>query len=148
VSTKVTLNDKIFTPAFRQALSAVPFKVAKQYQETTRQKMINQSPAGATFEKSSGKGFKRAGRRSARGQRPQPQTQTLANALQSKRTGEFSALVDIAPRRNPENGQSARVYGERLETKMDRVIFSDKGDLRQAETIQKYEVEKVIKGSL
>ena len=144
-TTIIKLDSKIFdTAALKQALSAIPYKRAKEFQNSTRRRMIEQSPAGKLYEKKkSGRGFKRSHRASARGQRPQPDTLTLSNAVEANRTGEFSALVDIANKINPENGENARDYAERLVNNLDRPIFT-KDDIRIEQTIQNYEVNKVI----
>jgi hypothetical protein len=142
--TKVNLTSQIFSPAFRQALSAVPNKMAREFKQSTKDKMIRQSPQGKVYEKKkSGKGFKRFHKASAKGQRPQPDTLTLVNALSSQRTGEFSALVDVKNRINPENQEDARDYAEILENKLARQIMG-KDDVRVAQLYQDYEVEKVV----
>lgn len=143
-NTIVKLESKIFTESFRQALSAVPYKMAKEFKESTKQKMLKQSPQGKLYEKKSGKGFKRFHKASAEGQRPQPDTLTLVNAVRDTRTGEFSATVDIADKINPENKANARDYAERLVNKMNRQIMGF-DDVRVAQIYQDYTVEKVVK---
>ena len=143
-TTTVNLTSAIFTPAFRQALSNVPNKMAIQFKQSTKDKMIEQSPQGKTYEKKkAGKGFKRFHKASAKGQRPQPDTLTLVNAVNSERTGEFSATVDIKNKINPENGENAQDYAEILVNKLSRQIMG-KDDVRIAQIQQDYEVEKVV----
>lgn len=142
-NTTVKLEGLLANPeAMFRELSAVPYKQAKQFQESQRLKMVNQAPKGNLYEKRSGK-FQRFHRASARGQRPQPDTQTLANALKAERTGEFSATVDLISKINPENGADAKKYGQRLVEKMGRVIV-DRLDVVTANTSQAYEVQKIL----
>ena len=87
--------------------------------------MVESKPAGRTerYEGGGGRGFTRGFRRSRRGQRPAVETTTLINAVQMQKTGDLSATVDIAEKINPKNGESAREYAERLQTKMQRKIM-------------------------
>jgi hypothetical protein len=145
IHTKVTLTSKIFDiPAFRQALSAVPYKSAKVFQESTKQKMLNQTPGGKLYRKRTGRGFKRFHKASALGQRPQPDTLTLVNAVDGRRIGEFAAIVDIKNRLNPENKVDARDYAGYLVNYHGREIMPT-GDIQNAQIRQDEEVNKVIR---
>jgi hypothetical protein len=141
-STKVQLSPIIDVMLLRQQFSNVVLKNAKIFQVATHDRMIKQIPQGKNVEKREGKGFKRFHRASARGQRPQPDTLTLANAVQTQRTGDFSALVDIKAKINPENKESARDYAETLVQNLGRVIMT-RDDVKIAERILQYDCERI-----
>ena len=116
---KLTLKSKIFDPAERKkAFSSVVTRSARNFKESTRRKMVESQPAGRAerYLSGEGAGFSRGFRRSRRGQRPAVETTTLINAIQMTPTSELSAKVDIADKRNPRNGESARVYAEKLQS--------------------------------
>lgn len=128
------LDAKIFNKSARRAaFSSAVSRSARNFKESTRRKMVESVPAGRTelYAGGEGRGFTRGFRRSRRGQRPAVETTTLINALQMKRTGELSATVDIADKKNPRNGESAKDYAERLQTKMQRKIMVEE-DIREA----------------
>lgn len=142
--TSVKLDARIFNDAARrQALSSVLSKNAKEFKDATRRKMVESSPSGTLYEKRRGRGFTRSHRASRRGERPAPDTGTLANAVEDVRTGEFSRAVQIANRINPESGGDARDYAEKLQNRLDRPIMSDE-DRRIAEIKLNYEVNRAL----
>ena len=129
------LDAKIFNKSARKsAFSSVVSKSARNFKESTRRKMVESAPSGRIerYLGGAGKGFTRGFRRSAKGQRPAVETSTLINAIDARKTGELSAVVDIKDVRNPRNGESARDYAERLQTKMNRKIMT-KQDVDEAD---------------
>jgi hypothetical protein len=140
------LDSKIFdTKSLRREISQAVLKSAKVFKEATRRRMVESRPTGRVYPKrTGGRGFSRAHRASRRGQRPAVDTTTLINALNATRTGEFEALVDIANRTNPENGENARDYAERLQNNMGRPIM-DKDDARIAEIELTHRINRIIK---
>lgn len=148
--TEVKLESKIFSQ-LRQALSPVTYRSAKYYHQQTLSGIDRSKPAGRVEQykgrSADGRGFKRRFQRSAAGQYFANETGTLRNAITSGRTGEFSARVFIKNAINPRNGADAQVYGERLETKLNRIVMS-KELARLTQIYQDYTVEKIVKDLL
>lgn len=131
------LDAGIFDSAKRKRVfSNVAMRSARNMKESLRKKMVDSKPSGRIEhyedENSRGRGFHRRFRRSARGQRPAVETTTLSSAFEAKRTGDFSAIVDIADHINPKNGESAKDYGARLQEEMGRLVMT-KEDAAEAE---------------
>lgn len=125
------LDAKIFDKSERKrAFSSLPMRAAREMKNSLRKKMIESKPSGRIEiyegENSSGRGFQRRFRRSASGQRPAVETTTLSSAFTATRTGDNSAIVDIADKINPRNGESAREYGALLQDDLGRKVMTDK----------------------
>ncbi len=128
-NSKLKLDAGIFNaPERKRVFSNLPMRAAREMKESLRKKMIDSRPAGRVViyegENSRGTGFGRRFRRSARGQRPAPETTTLSSAFQAKRTGDNSAVVDIADKINPRNGESAKDYGAELQSDFARLVMT------------------------
>jgi hypothetical protein len=143
--TTIKLDSKIFDKGVRRAaISSGIGKSAKVFKEATRRRQIEGKPSGKVYpKKKGGKGFGRAHRASRKGQRPAPDTGTLANATVDIKTGEFSVSVEIANKVNPENGANAKDYAERLQGKMQRKIMTSE-DAKVAQAEMNYRMNKVI----
>lgn len=146
------LDAGIFNaPERKRVFSNLPMRAAREMKESLRKKMIDSRPAGRVViyegENSRGTGFGRRFRRSARGQRPAPETTTLSSAFQAKRTGDNSAVVDIADKINPRNGESAKDYGARLQEEMARQVMT-KADVEEAEKDYAVRSKNAIAGLL
>jgi hypothetical protein len=143
--TQVSLRSPIFFPALRrQIFSNYASKQAKDFKQLTKERMIAGPHTGRIYEKKRGVGFTRSHRASAKGERPSPDTMTLVNAIEDKRTSDFSAVVYVAEISNPENGEVASVYAERLQVMMQRPIMSEL-DREQALYKATIEGEQLVK---
>lgn len=142
----VKLDSKIFDKTQRRAaIASAVSKTAKSFKDSTKRKMVEQRASGKTYDKKvRGRSFVRRHRASARGQRPQPDTLNLVNAVTDKRSSEFTSEVFIDHRINPENGADAQEYAERLQNSMNRPIMSEQ-DARIGEIELKYRCEKALK---
>lgn len=123
---KFTSTAKIFDKASRsQGFTSLISREAKEFKVDTKERMIEGPASGRVYEKHpGGRGFTRSHRASRRGQRPAPDTLTLVNAISDRRLSDYSAEVYVAERINPENGEIASDYAERLQTQLDRPIMS------------------------
>lgn len=133
----LNLNAKIFDPEERKrAFSNLPMRAAREMRNSLRRKMIDGKPSGRVehYEdgRSRGRGFERRFRRSRRGERPAVETTTLSSAFTATRTGDNSAVVEIADKINPNNGESARDYGEKLQKSLGRLVMTE-DDIKEAE---------------
>ena len=124
-------------------MSAVVLKNAKEFKQSTKRRMIESSAGGKTYERGRGEGFSRSNRASRRGQRPSPDTSTLVNAVSDRRTGVLSSEVLIAHKRNPENGEYADEYAEKLQLKMNRSIMNSE-DRSIAQKKLDYDCSKAV----
>lgn len=135
---KLNLDAKIFDPEERKrAFSNLPMRAAREMRNSLRKKMIDGKPSGRVEhyedDRSRGRGFERRFRRSRRGERPAVETTTLSSAFTATRTGDNSAVVEIADKINPKNGESARDYGARLQSPaFGRQVMTDE-DVKEAQ---------------
>lgn len=126
VSSKFSPTSGIFDKSTRaQKFSNFISRKAKDFKQTTKNRMIQGSHTGVDYEKRPrGANFKRAHRASAPGERPSPDTVTLVNAISDRKLSDTVAEVFIAPKMNPENGALASDYGEILQTFRNRKIMT------------------------
>lgn len=134
---KLNLQAKIFNPAERKrAFSNLPMRSAREMKNSLRKKQLDSKPSGRVEsykgDQSRGRGFRRRFQRSAPGQRPANETTTLNSAFTATKTGDNSAIVEIADKINPKTGKSAKDYGARLQNKMNRQVMT-KQDVKEAE---------------
>ncbi len=142
--TRVDLNSNVFKSNVRRTMfSNFVYRQAKDFKVSTKEKMIEGPHSGRLYEKKSGRGFTRHHRASAPGERPSPDTMTLVNAIEDKRTSEISATVYVEDRVNPENGALASNYAERLQFQMERPIM-DERDVYQATYKMLVEGEQLV----
>lgn len=110
-------------------------RAAREMKKSLRKKMVDGKPSGRVEhyegDDSHGRGFQRRFRRSRRGERPAVETTTLSSAFTATRTGDNSAVVEIADKINPRNGASAKDYGARLQ-KNGRLVMTDQ-DVKEAQ---------------
>lgn len=126
------LDAKIFNKAERKrAFSNLPMRSAREMRKSLKKKQLDGKPSGRIETVGRGRGFQRRFQRSRRGERPANETMTLNNAYSAKRTGDNSAIVEIEDKINPNNGESARDYAERLQ-KMGRLVMTEE-DVAEAE---------------
>ncbi len=139
--TIVTLESKIFDKTVRQqAVTNLISRQSRDFRDKTKGNMIESRPTGHLYRRKGGAGFRRSHIASSIGQRPSPDTLTLANAVTQKMTGDTTAEVFIAERVNPVNGQAASKYAEILQTKLERPIMSPAdAEAAQAELDRKAE---------
>ncbi len=135
------LDSKIFNRAeVRRALSSVVIRTAKEFKQSTREKMQSAPHTGSVARQRSGDGFTRGRQRSVRGERPAVQSGNLANnGIVDRRTGELSAVVEIDESRAP--------YGAILVKELGRVIMS-KEDAAAAEIEMQRRGNEVLRALL
>lgn len=147
VKVSVKLDSKIFDrKARREALSSALGRSAREFKELTRVRMVASKPSGRVYPVyPRNLGFRREIRRSAWGQRPAVDTTTLINAIRFTKSGDFRAVVDIAPLPNRRNNQPADKYAAILQSpRFGRQIMTPE-DAQIAETDLKAEIEKAVK---
>lgn len=96
---KLTLDSNFFRPeARKQAFGAAVIQSAKEFDNDLTNKMETGPHTGkiTTRGKARGENFRRRHQASKRGERPAPDTNELKNSINSKRTGELSAEVEVA----------------------------------------------------
>lgn len=149
IEVEVKFETKLFTeggkltPQARLAISNALGRIAKDFKNLTRRRIVESVPLGRLYRRKSGAGFRRFHRASAVGQRPAIDTGTLLNAIDDARINEFTTEVFIAPKPNSRNGTKASVYAEYLQGKMKRRIM-DKADAEQAAVAAVKEMEQSI----
>lgn len=119
------LESRIFNRAeLTRAISNAVVITAKEFKQSTGDKMENSPHTGEVVTKARGGNFRVRHQQSRRGQRPAPFSRNLLNALTSRKTGDTSAVVEIDDGRAP--------YAEILQRDLGRIIMS-KEDAAEAE---------------
>lgn len=138
------LNSKLFDKANRtQPFANLISKNAREFRQSTKQKMVNDSKSGRLYQKRRGANFRRAHRASARGERPAPDTQTLLNSISDRSVSDLSSEVYIADKVNPDSGTVTTKYGPILQEKLGRPIMVDE-DVQEAQTKMNADGERLI----
>ncbi len=134
----VFLKSTIFNKAsVKREIGNLITKRSRLFKRERQQDMLNGPHTGRLYRRRRGKGFIRSHRASAKGQRPSPDTMTLVNAVSQKRTGDLSARVYIAEKRNPVNKMLASQYAEILQKKLGRpIITADDAAREQKEIVR------------
>jgi hypothetical protein len=131
--TVTKLESKIFDTVIReQTMTTFVSQEIRDHKVLTQRQQIESQASGQLYPRRRGPGFRRFHRASAPGQRPAPDTLTLVNAISDQMTSDMTGEVYIAPNVNPENKQTADVYGAILQERLGRPI-SDDGDAATAQ---------------
>jgi hypothetical protein len=149
LSVQVTIDGKLLnesgklTPDARQAVSNALGRIAKDFKNLTRRRIIESMPVGRLYRRKSGAGFRRFHRASAVGQRPAIDSGSLLNAIDDKRINEMQVDVFVARKLNVRSNAYTDEYAERLQSEMKRRIM-DNLDAEQARIAARTEMERTI----
>lgn len=136
----VRLDSKIFSESARRAaLSRAVNQTLKIFRNSTKQKMIRGVRSGEVRKRIRGSDFRVERRRSAKGERPAPDTFNLVNAVIDFKTSDLAGTVEVDEQKAP--------YADHLQNDLDRPIMTAE-DAREAEIELKRNVNNALKDLL